>query len=59
MPDELATGFGLRGMAERVRALGGELSLRNRPMGGLAVTATLPLRPEPSLATDLVAGGAP
>jgi two-component system sensor histidine kinase UhpB len=59
MPDELATGFGLRGMAERVRALGGELSLRNRPMGGLAVTATLPLRPEPGLATDLVAGGAP
>ena len=59
MPDELAPGFGLRGMAERVRALGGELRLRNRPLGGLTVTATLPLRPEPSLAADVVAGGAP
>lgn len=59
MPDELASGFGLRGMAERVRALGGDLSLRNEPMGGLTVTATLPLRPEPSLATDVVARGGP
>jgi two-component system sensor histidine kinase UhpB len=59
MPDELASGFGLRGMAERVRALGGELSLRNQPLGGLTVTATLPLRPEPSLATGLVPGGTP
>lgn len=59
MPEELAPGFGLRGMAERMRALGGELSLCNQPTGGLTVTATLPLRPEPSLAADVVAGSTP
>lgn len=58
MPDEPAPGFGLRGMAERVQALGGALSLRNRVAGGLAVTATLPLRRETTSTTDAVAGGA-
>jgi two-component system sensor histidine kinase UhpB len=41
-------GFGLRGMAERVRALGGRLTIGNKPGGGLAVTATLPYRPQPA-----------
>ncbi|HWB47550.1 MAG TPA: sensor histidine kinase [Stellaceae bacterium] len=59
MPDEPAPGFGLRGMAERVRALGGTLTLRNRPAGGLAVSATLPLHAEKTLAADAVAGDAP
>jgi two-component system sensor histidine kinase UhpB len=39
-------GFGLHGMSERVRAIGGNLTLANRPDGGLGVTAILPCRPE-------------
>ncbi|MBI3512672.1 MAG: HAMP domain-containing protein [Proteobacteria bacterium] len=35
-------GYGLLGMGERVRALGGHLTLSNRPGGGFAVTAVLP-----------------
>ncbi len=53
MRDALAFGFGLRGMSERVRAMGGRLTLRNRPGGGLAVTAVMPCR----LAPALVAAG--
>jgi two-component system sensor histidine kinase UhpB len=59
MPDEPAPGFGLRGMAERVRALGGELSLRNRPTGGLAVTTVLPCRSEAAWAAAAITDGAP
>jgi signal transduction histidine kinase len=40
VPDE---GMGLRGMRERVRALGGEFSAGPRPAGGFAVRAELPL----------------
>ena len=36
-------GFGLRGMAERVHAAGGLLTLGERPGGGFAVSAVLPL----------------
>jgi len=36
-------GMGLRGMRERVRALGGELSAGPRPAGGFTVRAVLPL----------------
>jgi two-component system sensor histidine kinase UhpB len=50
MSDASSPGFGLRGMAERVRALGGRLTLANKPGGGLAVTATLPYRPQRELA---------
>ncbi|HTV87653.1 MAG TPA: ATP-binding protein [Stellaceae bacterium] len=47
LPDEAAPGYGLIGMAERVRAAGGRLTLANRPAGGLAVRAALPCaRPE-------------
>ena len=42
MPDISGPGFGLRGMTERVKAIGGSLILCNRPEGGLAVTALLP-----------------
>lgn len=38
-------GFGLRGMRERVEALGGELSAGPGPAGGWRVTARLPDRP--------------
>ncbi len=47
MPDAPSSGFAVWcGMAERVRALGGRLTLGNRPTGGLTVTATLPYRAE-------------
>jgi signal transduction histidine kinase len=36
-------GFGLVGLAERVRAVGGEFSAGPRPDGGFAVTAKLPI----------------
>jgi two-component system sensor histidine kinase UhpB len=46
-------GYGLAGMEERVRALGGTLALRTRPTGGVTVSARLPEHgvaqaPEPS-----------
>ena len=44
MPDATAAGFGLRGMVERVTALGGRLDLHSGPEGGLVVKATLPCR---------------
>ncbi len=37
--------FGLAGMSERVRLLGGELKVRSRPGQGAAVAITLPIRP--------------
>jgi signal transduction histidine kinase len=37
------TGLGLRGMRERVLALGGDFSAGPRPAGGFAVSAVLPL----------------
>ena len=39
-----ARGSGLRGMAERVEALGGRLSVADRPSGGTVVAAELPAR---------------
>jgi two-component system, NarL family, sensor histidine kinase UhpB len=47
--DKAAPGYGLIGMAERVRAAGGRLTFANRATGGLAVRAALPCtqaRPE-------------
>jgi signal transduction histidine kinase len=38
-------GTGVRGMAERIRAVGGELSAGPTPDGGWAVRASLPVRP--------------
>jgi two-component system, NarL family, sensor histidine kinase UhpB len=40
--DEPALGYGLIGMEERVKAIGGRLTLTNRAGGGFAVSATLP-----------------
>jgi len=37
-------GSGLRGLADRVAALGGRLSVVERPSGGTSVTASIPLR---------------
>lgn len=55
MPDAPSPGFGLRGMRERVRAMGGRLVLGSGPAGGLTVTATLPYRPESAGVTELTA----
>ena len=43
--DEPSPGYGLIGMEERVRMLGGRLSLANRAGGGFAVSAVLPASP--------------
>jgi signal transduction histidine kinase len=39
-------GSGITGMAERARALSGELSARRQPGGGFTVRATLPIERE-------------
>ncbi|WP_324278381.1 sensor histidine kinase [Blastococcus brunescens] len=44
-PAPPSSGFGLVGLSERVRALGGELDARSEPSGGFRVTATLPATP--------------
>lgn len=43
-------GHGLRGMHERVHAMGGQLVARPRRGGGFAVHAVLPLNPQPAVA---------
>jgi signal transduction histidine kinase len=40
-----AAGSGIRGMRERVRALGGEVDVGPQPAGGFRVQARLPLEP--------------
>jgi signal transduction histidine kinase len=48
-PDQSAPGFGLAGLAERVRAEGGEVAAGPRPEGGFAVSVRLPLQtPQPT-----------
>jgi len=42
-PDTLKHGFGLRGMAERIRSLDGEFSVSSRPGQGMTITASIPL----------------
>lgn len=40
----LSAGTGLRGLADRIEALGGRITLKSPPGGGTVVRATLPLR---------------
>jgi signal transduction histidine kinase len=40
--DERPTGMGILGMSERASLLGGTLMIRSRPLGGTAVTASIP-----------------
>src|SRR5262249_33427241 len=42
MSDSSKPGYGLVGLGERVRAMGGSLTFSNMPGGGFAVTAVLP-----------------
>jgi two-component system sensor histidine kinase UhpB len=42
LPENFHMGFGLLGMGERVRRLGGRLSVRNGPEGGTLIEATIP-----------------
>ncbi|MGR9052834.1 MAG: ATP-binding protein [Gammaproteobacteria bacterium] len=39
----VSSGFGLRGMAERIESLGGELTLSSRPGRGMTVRAAVPM----------------
>ena len=41
---DLAQGSGLRGLVDRVEALGGELRIESPPGGGTVVAARFPLR---------------
>jgi signal transduction histidine kinase len=41
---DVAAGSGLRGLADRVRALDGSLEVESRPGRGSTVRATLPIR---------------
>lgn len=45
-PGSDGTGFGLRAMRERARAVGGTLTVESAPGEGTAVAATLPLPDE-------------
>jgi len=47
LPTAPSGGRGLRGMAERVGALGGTLQAGQRPGGGFVVTARIPLGGQP------------
>jgi two-component system sensor histidine kinase UhpB len=47
MPEPNRIGYGLLGVRERVKAVGGELTFTNRPAEGFAVTAVLPCAREP------------
>ena len=40
---EIVFGFGLTGMRDRLRSVGGSLAVRQRAVGGVSVTATLPI----------------
>nr|WP_305910253.1 histidine kinase [Methylomarinum sp. Ch1-1]MDP4521731.1 histidine kinase [Methylomarinum sp. Ch1-1] len=41
--DQVATGFGLLGMKERIKSLDGEFSLHSRPGEGMTVEASIPI----------------
>ncbi|WP_420111508.1 sensor histidine kinase [Pseudactinotalea sp.] len=45
--DRTALGYGISGMTERVRLLGGSLTTRSEPGDGFTVSATIPARLEP------------
>jgi two-component system sensor histidine kinase UhpB len=47
MGESTGAGLGLTGIAERVEATGGRLTLSNRPGGGLSLSAVLPCGPRP------------
>lgn len=40
--DKINSGFGLRGMQERIKTLGGELSVNSREQHGMTITAIIP-----------------
>ncbi|MGQ0603128.1 MAG: sensor histidine kinase [Anaerolineales bacterium] len=53
-PNEYRAGVGITAMRERASELGGALTLAPRTGGGVIVAASLPIKPEPKPATDLV-----
>ena len=44
MPEKIKMGFGLLGMRERIKSLGGEFRLETRPQQGMNIIATIPLK---------------
>ena len=53
---ELAAGSGLRGLADRVEALGGQLLLESAPGNGTRLRAEIPVAPEPAADETIAAG---
>ena len=49
--EDRPAGFGIQGMMERVRMLGGDLEIRDEPAGGTRLTVTLPLAIQPERIT--------
>jgi signal transduction histidine kinase len=43
MPEQPSGGFGLLGIGERVRGMGGMLRISNPPSGGMIVEAAIPV----------------
>ena len=41
--DKIKSGFGLRGMRERITTLGGELNISSREQQGMTIMARIPL----------------
>ena len=50
-------GNGLRGMRERVHAVGGSLSIESRRAHGTRLCVTIPFEADPGAATDVLRGG--
>jgi two-component system sensor histidine kinase UhpB len=42
-PEQVKMGFGLLGMRERIKSLGGEFRLQAQPQQGMNIIATIPL----------------
>ncbi len=49
---DLSKGSGLRGLSDRLAALGGTLAVTSRPSGGTVVTATIPVQPGDGAESD-------
>jgi two-component system, NarL family, sensor histidine kinase UhpB len=59
MAQQNRVGYGLLGISERVKAVGGELTFFNRSAGGFVVTAVIPCEPARDAASMVARGAEP